>query len=228
MAGGRKLSYSWPIMRPILGFFFKMYLWLHERIHERVFHSLAIRYFDGVHPKNIFHYRSEFFLNHARAGDLVIDVACGTGKILEEMAPKIKGGLGLDYDEKNLLICRRRRGEGRLQFRQADILEFDYAALQAEFPYGKAVFSHILEHVADVPTLLKKVNAAELLICVPSQENWYRQTLKHMGLNYFTDATHFREYTRAMLQEELARAGYRVSEIGFNAEAEIVCRAVKA
>jgi hypothetical protein len=79
-----------------------------------------------------------------------------------------------------------------------------------------------------VPSLLKKVGAKELLICVPSQENWYRQTLKHLGLRYTTDPTHFREYTRAELKEELARAGYDVTTMGFNAEGEIICSARSA
>jgi len=213
-------------MKTVMGLLLKAYLWTHERVHERVFHSLAIRYFDGVHPKNIYHFRSEFFVDQASADDVVLDVACGTGKILAEMAPKIRRGIGLDYDEKNLVICRGRSTQGKLEFCSGDILTYDYAGLRARFPYTKAIFSHILEHVEDVPALLRRVAAKELLICVPSQENWYRQTLKNLGLRYFTDVTHFREYTRKMLTDELRASGYKIAEIAFNAEGEIICRAL--
>lgn len=212
-------------MKPILGFILRLYLRLHEKIHERMFHSVAIRYF-GVHPKNIFHFRSEFFRAQVQSSDRVLDVACGTGKILAEISPKIARGMGLDYDEKNLKVCRA-HGKANLEFRQADIHAFDYAGLRENFVFDKVIYSHILEHVENVPELLRRVGGGTLLICVPSQENWYRQTLKHLGLNYLTDPTHFREYTREMLQDELASAGYTIRELGFNQEGEITCVATK-
>jgi SAM-dependent methyltransferase len=212
-------------MKTLMGLFLKFYLWAHERLHERILHSIAIRYFDGLHPKNIFHYRSEFFLSNLSPGDRVIDVACGTGRILSAIAPSIEKGLGLDLSDQNLIECQRLHEKKNLEFKKSDVLKENYSLLRTQFPYNKAIFSHILEHIEDVPALLRAVAAEEVLICVPSQENWHRQTLKHLGLRYTTDPTHFREYTRPMLLEELNSAGYAVLEMNFNSEGEIVCRA---
>ncbi len=213
-------------MNIALKYFLMMYLFLHERLHERVFHSLAVRYFGGLHPKNIFNYRSEFFINNVQSDDIVVDVACGTGRILNAISPKIKFGVGLDYDSKNIDKSRKFFSKENLIFQVADALNFDYSELKKTHKVNKAIFSHILEHIEDVPALLKNVAVNEILICVPSQENWYRQTLKSLGLRYTTDPTHFREYTRSMLQDELTASNYRIVFMGFNSEGEIVCRAL--
>lgn len=193
----------------------------------RFLDRVLIRAFNGIHPKNIFNYRYEFFAENIRSQDVVIDVGCGTGLILSKIAASIQKGYGLDSDPRLEQYWRSFPHGDNVDYVSADFGTFDFQAFRKRTAYSVCMVSHVLEHVADVPSFLRKINAPSLLICVPSQENWRTRLLIHWGLPYSTDPGHYREYTRAMLREELAAAGYRVEIMGFNAEGEIVCRAVK-
>ncbi|MEI6437724.1 MAG: class I SAM-dependent methyltransferase [Candidatus Omnitrophota bacterium] len=203
-----------------------IYLQVRRTLDSRFLDRALIRVFGGVHPKNVFNYRWEFFAEHVSSDDVVIDVGCGTGLILSKITSKIKAGYGLDHDPKLEKYWLAFPHGDNIKPVTVDWHSFDFEAFARKTGYGVAIFSHVLEHIEDVPALLKRVKAARLLICVPSQENWRTQLLIHWGLPFMTDPTHFREYTRAMLRAELEVVGYRVLEMGFNAEGEIVCSAV--
>jgi len=188
---------------------------------------LLIRSFNGTHPKNVFNYRYEFFLENLDPEDVVIDAGCGTGFILSKIASRIKKGYGLDHDQRLTEYWKAFAHGQNVEPVLADLATFDFASFRSKARYNVCIVSHILEHIEDVPSFLKRINADRLLICVPSQENWRAQLLIHLGLPFKTDSTHFREYTRSMLRDELERAGYRPVLMGFNAEGEIVCRAEK-
>jgi SAM-dependent methyltransferase len=197
--------------------------WLDARFLDRA----LIRLFHGVHPKNIFNYRWEFFAENVGPEDIVIDAGCGTGLILSKIAGQIKKGYGLDCDQRLSEYWKAFPHGENVEPVLADLYSFDFTGFKRRTGYGVCIVSHVLEHIEDVPAFLKRINADRLLICVPSQENWRTQLLVHLGLPYKTDPTHFREYTRDMLRLELAAAGYRVVSMGFNAEGEITCRAEK-
>jgi SAM-dependent methyltransferase len=188
---------------------------------------VLIRVFCGVHPKNVFNYRYEFFLENVGPVDVVIDAGCGTGLILNKIASRIKKGYGLDHDPRLPEYWKAFVHGDNVEPVLTDLSTFDFASFRSKTGYNLCIVSHILEHIEDVPSFLKRINADRLLICVPSQENWRAQLLIHLGLPFKTDPTHFREYTRELLRNELERAGYRPVLMGFNAEGEITCRAEK-
>ncbi len=211
------------MMRGIIRLYSQTRNWVERRLFER----FLIRFFKGIHPKNIFNYRYEFFAENVSPEDVVIDIGCGTGLILNKIASYIKEGYGIDSDPKLVRHWKMSQRDGNVKFVQADLRKFDFTGFFREAGYNVCILSHLLEHIEDPVAFLKRINASRLLICVPSQENWRTQLLIYLGLPYLSDTTHFREYTRAMLKDELVRAGYCVETMGFNAEGEIVCRAQK-
>lgn len=198
-----------------------------QPFHDWFLDRLSIRAHQGLHPKNVYNYRSDFFVQSVGREDVVVDIACGTGQILKAIGPRIKKGVGLDYDPKNLQLCRKQLPANNLEFRQADVLATDYHKLKAETGFDTAILSHILEHVKEPVGFLEKIGAKKLLICVPSQENWRMQLKKSLNLPILSDPTHFREYTRDLLEEELGEAGYQIESMGFNQEGEIICKAFR-
>lgn len=196
-------------------------------IREDFIARYSLPLFDGLHPKNVFNYRYIFFKENLKPNDVVIDVACGTGLILSKIADNIKEGYGLDYDDYNLNQARQKHSKSNLTFVKSDLYEQDYEKLKKELKFNTAIFSHILEHVENPVDLIKKVNADKILVCVPSQDNWITQLRMKLGLPFKKDPTHFREYTKAMITNELVSAGYMVSFVGYNSEGEIIARGDK-
>jgi SAM-dependent methyltransferase len=203
----------------------KLYLGTRRLADRYVLNRALIRLFGGIHPKNVFNYRYEFFADNVGPDDVVLDVGCGTGLILSKVCDRINAGCGLDRDPRLPEHWHRFPRGSNLRYVQGDFLTFDFAAFRREFAYNVCIVSHVLEHIDDVPSFLRRIDAERLLVCVPSQENWRTQLLIALGLPYFTDSTHRREYSRAMLSAELDAAGYAVRSIGFNAEGEITCLA---
>jgi SAM-dependent methyltransferase len=170
----------------------KLCLRLHSIFFDRLMYHVAPKVFGGNHPKNIFHFRSEFFVNNGKKSDVVLDLACGQGTILKNMAPAIGSGIGMDQNPRQLRLARQ-NCPGNVEFLEGDIDGKLVADLIAARKVSKVVLSHILEHLPDPVGLMKKLHGIELLICVPSQENWYRQLLKNLGLPFVSDPSHFRE-----------------------------------
>ena len=183
--------------------------------------------FEGLHPKNVFNFRYEFFKNNVSPKDIVIDLGCGTGLILYHISEIIEKGIGIDNNDRNLKQCISKHNKENLSYIKADILNYDYNKLKQKYPYNTLVISHVLEHLDNPVDLLQKTSADKLLICVPSEENWLTQLKMHFGLPYLSDSTHRKEYSRKQLSHECQQAGYHILFMGFNAEGEIVCRAEK-
>lgn len=210
--------------RAILRIYLKFFTVFHDWALDRI----GIRAFGGRHPKNVFHYRSGFFLERLRPEDVVIDVACGTGSTTALVAMKTRRAIGLDLNAGLLAAARARNPAPNLEYRVLDLHRVDYRALKLELGYTVAIFSHILEHLEDPVATLKDYGAPRILVCVPSEENWRTQLKKSLGLPYLSDRTHFREYTRETLASDVRKAGYEITFIGFNPEGEIVCEAARS
>ena len=204
----------------------KSYVYLHEAIHKRVISRLGCSIY-GLHPKEIFGKRYEFFLMYVTQNNIVLDVACGTGNILYKIRHNIKRGDGEDYSESQIALCNKLHGADNLSYHKMDVINMDYKYVKNEVKYNMALFSHILEHVDDVPALLINVDADEILICVPSGAHWYRGLMEGLGLDIRTDRGHFREYTIDMLLKELEGANYHAKFAGYNSDGDIVCYAIK-
>ncbi len=205
----------------------KSYLRFHWYFHKRIIAMCAVPLFGGLHPCNVFEFRSDFFKENVNKNDVVIDIACGTGLLLSKIAPFIKKGYGIERFKPNLDFCNTKHRAENVEYVEEDIFKVDYEEFKKKTGYTTAIFSHILEHIEDAPAFISKVNADKLLISVPSQENWHTQLLMYFGLPYFKDATHFREYTREMLRKELALASYSIDFIGFDPDGNITCKATK-
>jgi SAM-dependent methyltransferase len=210
----------------MIAFILRRYVWLHEILHKRVISRLGCAIY-GIHPKEYFGRRYEFFSMYVGKNDVVIDIACGAGTILYKLKDKIKKGYGVDYSEKQIDLCKKLHSAGNLSYHKVDVLNMDYKHAKGEVRYNVAILSHILEHVEDVPSLLNKVDAEKILICVPSEDHWYRLMMKGLSLDIRTDRSHFREYNIDMLLEELDKAKYHANCAGYNSDGDIVCYAVK-
>jgi len=206
----------------------KAYLKIHMKYHGKTVAFFQQRIDGGIHYTNIFNRRWEFFSENLTSNDVVLDIACGTGKILKEVSRKVKKGIGVEISEKNYSFALQNMNNYKnLEFIKGDIFEIDYSKFVIEKNITVGILSHILEHIQYPSDFLRKLTLKRLLICVPSEENSWADFLKSCGLSYKTDETHFREYTREVLLSHLLEGGYTSVFMGFNQEGEIICMAEK-
>ncbi len=85
----------------MIDYLFKTFLMfdrLYSKLKDKIIWKYGLLKY-GMHPKNVFNYRYEFFLENVEKNDVVIDIACGTGVILKKISGKIKKGYGIDLNQ---------------------------------------------------------------------------------------------------------------------------------
>jgi len=93
-------------------------------------------------------------------GDLILDIACGTGNFSQRMAEKGARVVAFDYSEKMIGHARRRRAAflDRISFRVCDATSHDaLLALRQAEPFDKAVANMAVMDISDVEPLFRAV-----------------------------------------------------------------------
>jgi 2-polyprenyl-3-methyl-5-hydroxy-6-metoxy-1,4-benzoquinol methylase len=174
---------------------------------------LAIDLDDGVHAKHRLTRYHDFFVQHIRPGERVLDVGCGKGELAHDLAEAGAIVTGLDRSRPSLDFARARFRADDLEFLEGDILTWD-----PPHPYDVIVLSNVLEHIAPRVDLLRRLRAAatpdRFLIRVPtSDRDWLVPLRQELGLPYFSDPTHQTEYTVDQLRAELREAELEIEEL---------------
>ena len=137
--------------------------------------------------------------------DTILDIGCGYGAWSEFLALHAKHVVGIDYDSNKIDYARKRKSN-------ATFLLLDARSNLSELGnFDKILLSHVLEHIDKPSELLKELSkiSKALIIEVPDREsnplNWARVSL---GLQYYTDADHVREFSRLELEKLLSDSGW--------------------
>lgn len=170
----------------------------------------AIRYEKGIHPKHRLMNYHRFFVERLKMGDRVLDVGCGYGTVAFSMAQAGALVIGIDMDEKNIRQARKLYQHENLKFLIGDV--------RKDLPEGNfnvIVMSNVLEHIENRIEVLKmlrdKFKPKLWLIRVPMiNRDWLVPLKKELGISYFSDPTHYTEYTLESFKDEIVNAGLEV------------------
>lgn len=170
----------------------------------------AIRYEGGIHPKHRLMNYHGFFVDRIKAGEKVLDVGCGNGTVAMRMAQSGALVTGLDLNADNIAFARKKYRHKNLNFICGDVTD-DFPG----GPYDVIVMSNVLEHIQDRVELLKKLQnrfrPKRFLMRIPMvNRHWLVPLKKELGMPYFSDSTHFTEYTLGSFQDEIRTAGLNV------------------
>jgi SAM-dependent methyltransferase len=172
----------------------------------------SIRYGGGVHTKHRHIHYHDFFVQHVRAGERVLDIGCGIGAVAYDLAAKAGAEVtGIDQHAPYLEQARQQYAHPRVRYLLGDAR----SDLPAE-RFDVIVMSNVLEHLEQRVAFLREVQAryqpARWLIRVPVFERDWRVPLKkELGLDYRLDPTHFIEYTQETFAAELGQAGLAIT-----------------
>ncbi len=154
----------------------------------------------------------DFFIGKVWKNAKVLDLGCGRGYVAKKLLPKTNRILGIDYNASSIDYAKSSLADSGVTFICEDI--FDYLGKHSDEKFDVVVLSHVLEHIDDPETFLKRINHIGnfFYVEVPDIEtshlNTYRQLLKTDLL--YNDADHVHEFDRNQLKGILNRANLRI------------------
>ncbi len=174
----------------------------------------ATAYGDGEHPKHRLMRYHDFFVERIPEGSRVLDVGCGYGAVARSIANRVPGTVvtGIEINEGRYSQAMNLDNPPNLSFVHGDAI--------TGLPDGSwetIVLSNVVEHIEDrvgfLKSLVSNINPKRVLIRVPLFErHWHIPLRKELGVNYFSDMTHYIEHTLDEFDAELTRAGVTITE----------------
>ena len=184
-----------------------------DEILTRCINKAAIYYGEGLHVKHRLMQYHDFFVQRVRPGEYVLDVGCGIGAVAYSIASRAGGVVtGVDINEGNIKVACSRYQHPSLKYIVGDVV-FDLPAI----PCDVVILSNILEHIEKRQVFLEslkcKLNPKRVLVRVPMiNRDWRVFLRRELGLFYFSDPTHYTEYTEESFKEEMKASGLAIVE----------------
>ncbi len=182
---------------------------------HRIFGRLAFEASGDVYSGN-FHLVtkgiSEELLSEILTQDsTVVDIGCGIGRWANIAGKYCRSVVGVDFDENLIRQARENSSNSNVTFIVGDVTS-DLPSKK----YDIGILSHVIEHIEEVDEFLAKLHgvAKTLLIEVPdfNADSLNRVRLE-MGLDFYSDGDHVREYTSETLREQLVRNGWTIRSV---------------
>ena len=178
---------------------------------------LAIEYDGGVHVKHRLMKYHDFFVERISPGERVLDVGCGYGAVAYSVASR--GGavvVGIDLRAENIVKARQLFQHPNLSFLQGDVLQ----GLPKE-SFDVIMLSNILEHIEQRVEFLtivhERLSPQRCLIRVPMfNRDWRVPLREELAMSYFSDPTHYTEYTQESFEKEIRAAGLTITHLQIN------------
>ena len=192
----------------------KILLRIH-RISYAYLGSFASASENGIHPKHRLTNYHKFFVDNISENDAVLDVGCGNGLLLKDIAVKTKAVVvGVDISENNVKTAKKELST----LPNVEIIHSDIWEYNEKRTFDSITLSNVLEHLDRRVELLRRLNEQfkpkQFLIRVPMFEReWVVPYKKELGIDYRLDATHKIEYTEGEFRDELAKAGLMIKSI---------------
>jgi SAM-dependent methyltransferase len=171
-----------------------------------------------VHPKHVIMNYHQFFVDNISSGDKILDIGCGNGAVAYDMAAKAARVIGIDIGEKNIKKAKEKFVRSNLEFICGDCLNFDFFKLGVE-KFDAIALSNVLEHLDKRVEFLNNLHklSDKILLRVPLiTRDWLAVYKKDHNYRYKLSAEHYIEYTEEILQDELARSGWKMENYKIN------------
>lgn len=158
-----------------------------------------------IHPKHLIK-RKPWYLNYLQEKDKVLDMGCGTGQHSINISPKVKNVVAFDISKKIIEIAAKRAIDQKIKN-----IQFEIVDAEKSLPYRNNFFSSILcldvlEHLKNEDLAMREIKRVlkpygKLFLSLPNRETSWKKLQKSVGLFYYSDKDHKREYTKAEIKK---------------------------
>lgn len=190
----------------------------------RVLSSIAIRLTKitgkspvAVHPKHLTNFRP-WFLKYLKKKDIVLDIGCANGQQTIKAAKFVKKIIGIDVDlaelKKGMMESARKKIKNVkfLKSSAEEKLKF------SQNSFDKVLFFDVLEHLENQDLTLSEIwrvlkKGGLLLLSVPNKNTSWKKLQRSVGLSYFSDSDHKREYNQNEIKNLLEKHELKILNI---------------
>ena len=207
----KQIFSSNPVMlRMVIRFVLK----LHNRIYA-LLSNLSSLLEGGVHPKHRLTAYHDFFLSNIKPGEVALDVGCGKGELLSDIAVKTGARtVGIEINGESVKEALHRT----LSLDSVEIFHGDVWSTDCRGPVDVITLSNVLEHLTSRPKLLAHLmriySPSRILVRVPmSDRDWLVPFKSELGVESRLDETHEIEYTHKEFEQEVGDSGLVIQEL---------------
>lgn len=172
---------------------------------------------DQIHSKHRLTKYHDFFVDKLSPGERVLDIGCGYGAVAFSMASRAGAWVtGIDLSATNIAKAKTNYQHPNLEFIQGDALIY-----LPEKPFDTIVISNVLEHIENrsgfLVSVQEKISPKRWLVRLPMfNRHWTVPLRKELGIAYYSDPTHFTEYTTDSFREEVGQANMKIADLQIN------------
>ncbi len=159
----------------------------------------------------------DFFVERISYVERVLDIGCCYGAVAYSVASRTGAIVtGIDLRAENIAKARQLFQHPNLAFRQGNALK--------DLPKDKfdvIVLSNILEHIEHrvefLSTIHERLSPTRILIRVPMfDREWKVPLRRELGMPFFSDRTHYTEYTLESFEKEIRAASLCLTPVQIN------------
>ena len=167
-----------------------------------------------IHPKHLIK-KTPWYLKYLSAKDIVLDMGCGLGQHSINISPKVKKVVAFDISSKIIEIASRRASDEKIKN-----IRFEAVNAEKSFPYIDNFFSSVLcldvlEHLKNQNLAMREIRRVlkpkgKLFLSLPNRETSWKKLQASVGLFYYSDYDHKREYTKGEIERLCRKYNFEV------------------
>lgn len=170
-----------------------------------------------IHPKHLIK-KSPWYLAYLNKQDVLLDMGCDTGQHAIDSAKKVKRVIAFDLSKKTLLIAEKRAKDKKIKN-----IKFEIQNAEKKLTYKNNSFSAILcldvlEHIKNESLAMEEIKRilkpkGKLFLSLPNKNTSWKKLQKSVGLFYYSDPDHKREYSKQQIKNLCKKYGFEVKFI---------------
>lgn len=170
-----------------------------------------------IHPKHLLN-SDPWYQKFLKNSDILLDIGSGSGQHSINASAIVKKVIGFDLTPQVVEIASKRLQDGNVKN-----VKFEVGNSEKRLPFRDNFFSavfclDVLEHLKNQALAMREIKRVlkpkgKFFLSLPNSQTSWKKLQKGVGLFYFSDPDHKREYTRKEIETLCKKFGFEIKFI---------------